>query len=150
DPLPLRVNLNQARTGLELLRMIKDETVQAFAHEAPIRLALPCETHFESPLGRLLVNFLPFGGSSLPLQGLTKSGLTVGRGPRCKFTREHARSDLVVRADQTERGLVVVYVARETLFEKERIERLAIDVRALMTAILVRPNDRLDNLRKLV
>jgi amino acid adenylation domain-containing protein len=140
--LPLRTKLSGNPTFSELLRRVRETTLEAYAHED-----LPFEKLVEelrpprfldrNPLVQVLLVMQNDGAPPFELQGLEIS--------RFALPIEHSRFDLVVFLSESDDGLAGLWLYNPDLFESSSIGKMAVHFERLLRAIVSDASARLDS-----
>ncbi|BAY48986.1 amino acid adenylation domain protein [Scytonema sp. HK-05] len=143
NTLVLRTDLSGNLSFRELLRRIREVTLDAYAHqdlpfEQLVEELQPNRNLTHTPLFQVMFVLQNAAMESLKLSGLSLSPLEV--------ETETARFDLTVSLTDTEQGLIGVFEYNSDLFDTATITRMQGHYQTLLEAIVANPEQRLSNL----
>jgi hypothetical protein len=135
NTLPLRVELSSELTYVELLKRVRETSIEAYAHQA-----LPFEQLVEdlkperdlsrSPLVQVVVEFYP---PDVPLELDSVSAQTL------ELLQTTAQLDLALAVHASADGLRFAFIYASDLFEHETIEQMTRHLRTLLDGIVSGP-----------
>lgn len=144
--LPLRAKLSGDLKFTELLRQVKETTLEAYAHqdlpfEKLVEELRPPRDPGRNPLVQVLLVMHNQPGNEFELQNLRLS--------RFELPLESSRFDLVLFLSESEQGLAGFWLYNPDLFEPQTIARLSTNYQKLLERIACNPAARLDSLELL-
>jgi amino acid adenylation domain-containing protein len=139
--LPLRAKLSGNPTFTELLRRVRETTLEAYAHqdipfEKLVEELRPPRELDRNPLAQVLLVM-----QNEPARQFTLSGLEVSR---FALPIESSRFDLVLFLSESENGLAGLWLYNPDLFEPGTIVKMSAHFERLLDAIVSDPAGRLD------
>ncbi|HET6978710.1 MAG TPA: amino acid adenylation domain-containing protein [Pyrinomonadaceae bacterium] len=143
NPLVLRADLSGDPSFSELLRRVREVTLDAYTHQdVPfdkiVEELRPDRAAAHSPLFQVNFSLDNTRHETIELPGLTFTPFPVGY--------ESTRFSLLMALDDTEEGLGATLQYDERLFDAETIERLAKHYQLLLDHIVSQPETRLSEL----
>jgi amino acid adenylation domain-containing protein len=140
--LPLRARISDHLKFTELLRQIKEVTLEAYAHqdlpfEKLVEELKPPRDLSRNPLVQVLLVM-----QNQPNQQTAMWGLDVSR---FELPIESSRFDLVLFLFESENGFAGLWLYNHDLFEPETIRRLSLHYQELLAQIVREPTARLDS-----
>ena len=146
NTLVLRGNFSGHPTGRELLRRVREMTLDAYAHqdlpfEKLVDQLRPERSSSHSPLIQVL-----FLMQNAPAWPLSLPGLTVTPIPVTKVDNGTAKLDLTLQTEDSEEGLRVGLEYNSDLFEEATMARLLGHFQTLLEGIVAKPNERVSEL----
>jgi phthiocerol/phenolphthiocerol synthesis type-I polyketide synthase E len=141
--LALRTDLSGVPTFRELLRRVREVTLEAYLHQdLPLDKLVeelrPDRDLSHSPLFRVL-----FVLQNIPPQGMTSPGLKMSL---IESETETSKFDLSLFMDETAQGLAGKWVFKTDLFDPATVARFARRFEVLLASIANHPDARLDDL----
>jgi len=141
NTLPLRVDLSGAPTFRELLRRVREASLQVFAHqelplERLIEAVRPERSEPDAPLFRTT-----FGVRNAPRETLEMEGLEVGS---VGVEEQTARFDLTLWVAQHEGSLSATWILDADLFDRSTIERMHARYVHLLESAVRAPDTAID------
>ena len=139
--LPLRTRISGNQTFTELLRLVRETTLEAYAHEdlpfdKLVEELSPPRDSGRNPLVQVLLvmqnNPTPF---TLPGLQVSKFELPI----------ESSRFDLVLFLAESENGLSALWLYDLELFEPARIAKMSVHFERLLLSIIKDPSAKLDS-----
>ena len=146
NTLVLRGNFSGHPTVRELLRRVREMTLDAYAHqdlpfEKLVDQLRPERSSSHSPLIQVL-----FLMQNAPAWPLSLPGLTVTPIPATKVDNGTAKLDLTLQTEDSEEGLRVGLEYNSDLFEEATMARLLGHFQTLLEGIVAKPNERVSEL----
>ncbi len=143
NTLVLRVKLEKNPTFLELLELVKQMTLDAQEHQD-----LPFEKLVEELQPERSLSYSPlfqvmFEIENTPSGNLELPGLQIIPVPSENI---NAKFDLTLSIQETESGLISGWEYKTDLFDRETIDRMAINFQTLLTSIVTNPQQHVAQL----
>jgi non-ribosomal peptide synthetase component F len=133
NSLALRIDLSGGPTFGELLRRVREATLEAYANQdVPFERVLeevrPERSLAHSPVFQVMLNLANFGEGELRLPGIESTDAAGGGDPASKF-------DLTLYAGETEEGGLYLHLVYDAdLFDAPRMRELLAQVAAVLAA----------------
>ena len=146
NTLPLRIEVDPEATFLDLLRTVRDASLDAFAHQDLPLERLVTELQVERVAGQTPLFPVMFDFLNVPMPLPHAGGLRLRP---LTFSRRASQFDLSLVFLDTELGRVGALEYRTDLYEAATIRRLAGHYRAVLEAVVAEPQARLDRIQLL-
>lgn len=140
--LSLRAKLSGRLKFTELLRQVRETTLDAYAHQDLPFEKLVEELRLPRDLGRNPLVQVLLVMQNEPARDFGLSGLEVSR---FRLPIENSRFDLVLFLSESENGTAGLWLYNQDLFEPATIRRLSDQYKSLLEAIVRDPEARLDS-----
>ncbi|ARV58864.1 non-ribosomal peptide synthetase [Nostocales cyanobacterium HT-58-2] len=147
NQLVLRTNLSGNPTYLELLKRVREITLQAYAHqdlpfEKLVEVLKPERDLSRNPLFQVMFSFLNTPMPDLELLGLTISPLKIDSGTTV--------FDISLYIIDTEQELIGLLRYNTDLFRSDTMNKLIEHFQTLLNAIIIQPNTQLNILKEIL
>ncbi|HSF38963.1 MAG TPA: amino acid adenylation domain-containing protein [Thermoanaerobaculia bacterium] len=143
NTLPLRVDLSDRPTFLELLARVRQVALGAYAHQNLPFERLVEEVRSEREAGRSPIVQVFFGLQNAPAAALQIPGLELDA---FEIGHDEARVELSVWMAESEEGLTATWTYDASLFLSQTIERLQKSFEQLAAGIVAQPEARVHDL----
>jgi len=143
NTLPLRTDLSGDPTFRELVKRVRDVALGAYAHQDVPFERLVEELHPERHLGRAPLIRVMLVLQNTPLESLALPDLSF---TMVSATKSMSEFDLVINAQETERGLFISFEYNTDLFEATTIRRLLEQFNLLLAGAVAQPEQRVSEL----
>ena len=143
----LRTDLSGDPEFLQLLRRVRETTLEAFANqdvpfERLVEMLQPERSFSHSPLFQVMLTLQHERAGKLELNGLQVESVSLDN--------ETSKFDLTIFALENDERLKLTFEYNTDLFDAERIERMAEHFQMLLTSIVANPNTKLSALELLL
>ena len=140
--LPLRTRISGNPAFTELLRRVRETTLEAYAHEdlpfdKLVEALRPPRDASRNPIVQVLLVM-----QNEPAQRFAMTGLEVSR---FELPLESSRFDLVLFLSETENGLEGLWLYSPDLFEPATIAKMSVHFERLLAAIVKTPSTKVDS-----
>jgi surfactin family lipopeptide synthetase A len=143
NTLALRINLEGNPTFTELVRRVKQVTLDGYAHQDVPFEKLVEKLQPERSLSYSPISQVVFALQNTPLDKLELPGLTL---THVEVEKVAAKNDLVVLVEERNSELVILWDYNTDLFDVETINRMAKHFETLLTEIVKNPLTEIEKL----
>jgi amino acid adenylation domain-containing protein len=143
NTLVLRANLSGDPTFEEILKRVREVSLEAYAHQDVPFEKLLADLNIKRDLGRNALFQVMFVLQNAPVAQLTLPGLSIEEIP---VASEASKFDLTLVINETEKDTSIAVEYSTDLFTQETIERLVGHYLSLLAAVLSAPQEKISRM----